>query len=49
MPGTGSALRSGMDLDLRPLWLRVPPLLLNRGLGEQRGSHARPPQGGLMA
>jgi hypothetical protein len=46
---TGSALRSGMDLDLRPLWLRVPPLLLKSGSGEQRGSHARPPQGGLMA
>ncbi len=29
MPGTGSALRSRMDLDLRPLWLRVPPLLLS--------------------
>jgi hypothetical protein len=45
MPGTGSALRSGMDLDLRSLWLRVPPLLLSSA----RDSNADRTRGRLRA
>jgi len=45
MPGTGSALRSGMDLDLRSLWLRVPPLLLS----SDRYSNADRTRGRLRA